>query len=125
MPNLRLERVRELLKRAIGEAIRREFNVNDVGLISVNDVDCAGDLKTATVFISILGTADQQKRGLAKVTEQRARIQELMAKAVVLKYTPVLKFVVDDSLVRGNRVMQILDELEQKSSAEPQQQTGQ
>lgn len=124
MPNLRLERVRELLKRAIGEAIRREFNVNDVGLISVNDVDCAGDLKTATVFISILGTADQQKRGLAKVTEQRARIQELMAKAVVLKYTPVLKFVVDDSLVRGNRVMQILDELEQKSSAEPQQQTG-
>ncbi len=125
MPSLRLEKVRELLKRALGEAIRREFNVSDVGLISVNDVDCAGDLKTATVFISILGTTDQQKRGLAKVTEQRARIQELMAKAVVLKYTPVLKFVVDDSLVRGNRVMQILDELEQKSSTEPQQQTGQ
>jgi len=123
MPNLRLERVRELLKRAIGEAIRREFNVNDVGLISVNDVDCAGDLKTASVFISILGTADQQKRGLAKLTEQRARIQELMAKAVVLKYTPVLKFVVDDSLVRGNKVMQILDELEKNSPPPPQPQT--
>jgi len=123
MPNLRLERVRELLKRAIGEAIRREFNVNDVGLISVNDVDCAGDLKTASVFISILGTADQQKRGLAKLTEQRARIQELMAKSVVLKYTPVLKFVTDDSLVRGNRVMQILDELEQNSPTPPQPQT--
>jgi ribosome-binding factor A len=123
MPNLRLERVRELLKRAIGEAIRREFNVNDVGLISVNDVDCAGDLKTASVFISILGTADQQKRGLAKLTEQRARIQELMAKAVVLKYTPVLKFVTDDSLVRGNRVMQILDDLEKNSPPPPQQQT--
>jgi ribosome-binding factor A len=50
MPNLRLEKVRELLKRALGEAIRREFNVSDVGLISVNDVDCAGDLKTATVY---------------------------------------------------------------------------
>lgn len=123
MPNLRLERVRELLKRAIGEAIRREFNVNDVGLISVNDVDCAGDLKTASVFISILGTAEQQKRGLAKLTEQRARIQELMAKAVVLKYTPVLKFVVDDSLVRGNKVMQILDELEKNSPPPPQPQT--
>ena len=123
MPNLRHERVRELLKRAIGEAIRREFNVNDVGLISVNDVDCAGDLKTASVFISILGTADQQKRGLAKLTEQRARIQELMAKAVVLKYTPVLKFVVDDSLVRGNKVMQILDELEKNSPPPPQPQT--
>ena len=47
MPNLRQERVRELLKRAIGEAVRREFNVSEAGLISVNDVDCTGDLKTA------------------------------------------------------------------------------
>lgn len=123
MPSLRLERVRELLKRAIGEAIRREFNVSDVGLISVNDVDCAGDLKAATVFVSILGNAEQQKRGLAKLTEQRARIQELMAKAVVLKYTPVLKFVVDDSIVRGNRVMQILDDLDKTPPATPPQQT--
>lgn len=124
MPNLRLQRVSEMLKRAIGEAIRREFNVADVGLISVNDVDCAGDLKSATVFVSILGTADQQKLGLTRLTEHRVRIQELMAKAVVLKYTPVLKFVVDDSLVRGNRVMQILDELEKDSAAAPKQQTG-
>ena len=123
MPNLRLERVRELLKRAIGEAIRREFNVNDVGLISVNDVDCAGDLKSATVFVSILGNPDQQKRGLAKLTDQRSRIQELMAKSIVLKYTPVLKFVTDDSLVRGNRVMQILDDLDKNAPPPPQQQT--
>ena len=38
MPTLRHERVRELLKREIGEAIRREFHVNEAGLISVNDV---------------------------------------------------------------------------------------
>lgn len=117
MPNLRQARVRELLKRAIGEAIRREFNVNDVGLISVNDVDCPGDFKTAVVYISILGTADQQKLGLAKLNESRARIQSVVAKAVVLKYTPTLKFVVDDSLVRGNKVMQILDELERTTPA--------
>jgi ribosome-binding factor A len=121
MPTLRHQRVRELLKRAIGEAIRREFNVTETGLISVNDVDCAGDLKSAVVFVSILGNADQQKRGLAKLTEQRTRIQELMAKSVVLKYTPKLKFLVDDSLVRGNRVMQIIEELEKKSPTEPSQ----
>ena len=112
MPTLRQQRVCELLKRAIGEAIRREFNVSDVGLISVNDVDCPGDLKTAVVYVSILGNADQQKRGISKLTDHRARIQELVAKSVVLKYTPVLRFAVDDSLGRGNRVMQILDELE-------------
>ena len=115
MPNLRHERVRELLRRAIGEAIRREFNVSDVGLITVNDIEMGGDLKSAVVFITILGNADQQKRGLQVLEQNRIRIQGLVAKSVVLKFTPTLKFIVDDSIVRGNRVLQILDELEKTS----------
>ncbi len=115
MPNLRHERVRELLRRAIGEAIRREFHVSDVGLITVNDIDVGGDLKSAVVFITILGNADQQKRGLQVLEQNRIRIQGLVAKSVVLKFTPTLKFIVDDSIVRGNRVLQILDELEKTS----------
>ena len=118
MPNLRHERVRELLKREIGEAIRREFHVNEVGLISVNDVDVAGDLKSAVVFISILGNADQQKRGIQVLNEHRIRIQGLVGKSVVLKYTPTLKFVFDDSIVRGNRVLQIIEELEKSAPAD-------
>jgi ribosome-binding factor A len=116
MPTLRHERVRELLKREIGEAIRREFHVNEAGLISVNDVDVAGDLKSAIVFISIFGNPAQQKRGLQLLTDNRIRIQGLVARAVVLKYTPTLKFVFDDSLVRGNRVLQIIEELEKGQS---------
>jgi ribosome-binding factor A len=118
MPNLRHERVRELLKRAIGEAIRREFHVSDVGLITVNDIEVGGDLKSAVVFITILGNADQQKHGLQVLEQNRIRIQGLVAKSVVLKYTPTLKFIVDDSIVRGNRVLQILDELEKVSPVE-------
>src|ERR1700744_1724207 len=112
MPTLRHERVRELLRRAIGEAIRREFHVNDVGLITVNDIDVGGDLKSAVVFISVLGQADQQKRALQVLTDNRLRLQGLVAKSVVLKFTPTLKFVMDDSSGRGNRVMQIIEELE-------------
>jgi ribosome-binding factor A len=119
MPNLRHERVRELLKREIGEAIRREFHVNEAGLISVNDVDLAGDLKSAVVFISIFGKPEQQKRGLQLLTDNRVRIQGLMARSVVLKYTPTLKFVIDDSLVRGNKVLQIIEELEKNQANNP------
>ena len=115
MPNLRHERVRELLRRAIGEAIRREFLVHEVGLITVNDIEVGGDLKSAVVFVTILGNADQQKHGLQVLEQNRIRIQGLVAKSVVLKYTPTLKFIVDDSIVRGNRVLQILDELDKTS----------
>jgi ribosome-binding factor A len=118
MPSHRLQRVRELLKREIGEVIRREIPVTEAGLVSVNDVDPAGDLKSATVFISILGNSDQQKRGLAMLTQHRARIQGLVARSVVLKYTPTLRFVIDDSVARGNRVLEIIDELEKAAPSE-------
>jgi ribosome-binding factor A len=113
MPSVRIQRVRELLKRELGETIRREFPVNEAGLITVNDVDVPGDLKSATVYISILGNADQQKRGFNLLNEHRKRIQGLVGHAVVLKYTPTLRFVLDDSVVRGNRVLEIMTELEQ------------
>ncbi len=121
MPTMRHERVRELLKRAIGEAIRREFHVNDVGLITVNDIDVAGDLKSAVVFISILGNASQQKHALQVLEQHRIRLQGLVAKAVILKFTPTLKFVADDSIVRGNKVLQIIEELEKAPPIKPEE----
>ena len=83
--------MRELLKREIGEAIRREIPVSEAGLITVNDVDVAGDLQLATVFISILGTAEQKEDGARSCcAKNRKRIQGLVGRAVVLKYTPQL-----------------------------------
>jgi len=122
MPTHRHERVRELLKRAIGEAIRREIPVEQAGLVTVNDVGMAGDLKSALVYISILGGAEQQRTGFALLQKLRLRIQDLVAKAVVLKYAPRLRFVMDESVSRGNRVLQILDELEKESSSTPSSQ---
>src|SRR5262245_19103576 len=98
MPSRRIERVRELLKRALGEAIRREMPVSRAGLISVNDVEVSGDLRTAKVFVSVLGGKDQQKSAIAVLNQHRLRLQELLARSVVLKFTPQIRFVMDDSI---------------------------
>jgi ribosome-binding factor A len=115
MQSLRHQRVRELLKRAIGEIIRREIPPGEAGLITVNDVGVAGDLQSATVFVGVIGTADQQRKSLRILNRERLRVQGLLGRAVVLRYTPRLRFVLDDSVERGNRVLQILDELKQSS----------
>ncbi len=120
-----MQRVRELLKREIGEVIRREFPVTEAGLITVNDVDVAGDLHSALVFISIFGNAEQQKRGFVLLVRHRKRIQNLVARAVVLKYTPTLKFLMDDSVLRGNRVLQIIEELDKTSEENPEKSDSQ
>jgi ribosome-binding factor A len=117
MASHRLLRVRELLKREIGEVIRRELPVSQAGLITVNEVDVSGDLQNASVFLSIFGSSEQQRTGLAMLRKNRSRIQSLLAKSVILKYTPHLRFVIDDSVARGNRVLEIMAELERSEPA--------
>ncbi len=116
MPSMRLLRVRELLKREIGEIIRRELPLAEKGLISVNDVEVSKDLQLATVYVGIIGTEDQKERGLAHLQKERTKIQGLLSRAVVLKYTPHLRFAIDESVSRGNRVLEILDEIERSQS---------
>jgi len=112
MQSLRHQRVRELLKRQVGEVVRREIPAGESGLVTVNDVGISGDLQSATVYVGIIGNAEQQQKAFATLNQHRARIQSLVGRAVVLKYTPRLRFVLDDSIARGNRVLQILDEIE-------------
>ncbi len=110
--NLRHERVRELLKREVGEVIRRELPINEAGLITVNEVGVASDLRSATIFVGVIGTAEQRKKAATLLKKESKRLQALVGRAVVLKYTPHLKFVVDHSIERGSRVLEIINDLE-------------
>lgn len=110
--NLRHERVRELLKREIGEVIRRELPLAEVGLLTVNEVGVSSDLKSATVFVGVIGTPEQRKHAGSLLKKEAKRIQLLVAQVVVLKYTPHLRFVIDQAIERGNRVLEIIKEIE-------------
>src|SRR5579872_2376645 len=115
--SLRLERVRELLKREISEVIRRELPFSEAGVVNVNDLEVASNLQNATVYIGVLGNAAQKKKALELLEKSRTRIQGLVGKNIVLKYTPRLRFILDESVERGNRVLKILDDLEHSSSS--------
>jgi len=114
----RLRRVEELLKREIGEIIRREIPMEEGGMITVNGVTVSSDLHQATVYVSSVGSDEQKINGLVLLKKHRKRFQSLIAESVVLKYTPKLRFIADDSIERGNRVLEILEELESQSPNE-------
>lgn len=111
-PSRRIERVAELLKRELGELIRREFSVQATGLLTVNRVGLARDLKSAIVFVGFVGNPEQQKTVRVLLNERAAHLQMALGSVVRLKFTPQLKFVLDDSIEKGDRVIQILDELD-------------
>ena len=86
-------------------------------LVTVNQVDVTPDLKSAHVYISVLGS-EGRKDVLPKLEANRAALQADLSKHVVLKYTPHLVFHLDDSIERGARVLEILQEIEPPPSAE-------
>ncbi len=109
----RLVRVAEILKRELSAAIIRELPPGG-GLITVTGVDVSPDLRNATVHVGVLGTAAQRKAALETLEHHRGLLQAECAKRVVLKFTPQLKFSLDESLERGVRVLDILDQLDIK-----------
>ena len=119
MPALRHQRVRELLKREIGEILRREMPLDQAGMLSVNEVGVSNDLHSATVYVGVVGSADQRKRAGTLLRKNRKRFQGMLGRAVVLRYTPQLQFIVDDAVERGNRVLSIMEELEPPEESEP------
>jgi len=106
----RLLRVNELVKRELSGIIAREISFGSA-IVSISHVDVASDLKNAHVFVSVLGE-ETQANVMSKLEEHRVTLQAELARHVVLKYTPHLVFHLDDSIERGTRVIEIIQELE-------------
>ena len=106
----RIERVCEVLKRELGQIILRDLTF-PTPLVTVSGVDITPDLKQAHVFVSALGTEAQRQSVLSVLEENRVMLQAQISKRVVLKHTPHLNFKLDDSIARGSRVLNILDDL--------------
>ncbi len=112
MPNLRHFRVRELLKREIGEILRRELPIETAGMVTVSEVIVAPDLKLATVHLSVLGTEEQKKSTRSTLMKMRSHVRGQLGHSVTLKYIPSLRFMINVSASEGDRVLEILDEIE-------------
>ena len=105
----RQQRVNELVKRELSGIIAREINFEGA-LVSINAVDVAPDLKSAHVFVSILGAANGGSV-IDKLEAHRPALQAELSRRVVLKYTPHLIFHLDESIKRGARLLEIMDDL--------------
>ena len=109
-------RLNELVKRELSAIIARQINFEGV-LVSINAVDVTSDLKNAHVFVSILGAATGASV-IDKLEAHRPVLQAELSRHVVLKYTPHLIFHIDDSIERGTRVLEILQDLEKQPRGE-------
>jgi ribosome-binding factor A len=109
----RLERVNEVVKRELSELILRDLNFEPAVLVTVTAVDISPNLKQCHVYVSVIGASYQKSDVIAELEEHRTSLQRELSKRVVLKYTPHLHFKLDNSIERGSRVIEIIQDLDE------------
>lgn len=117
MSTQRIDRVNELLQREIASSLYRLHTGGgelDLARITIARVICSPDLRKARVLVSVLHDSDEApdvEQVVRALNRKRKEFQSLLASNVVLKYTPHLQFVADESLDGADRVLSILDHL--------------
>ncbi len=112
--SLRLARVNELIKREIANYISTKYRSEAIRW-TITTVEVSPDLRNATVAYSVIGEEIHAREAQQFFRKHAGEIRKEVNRFVILKYSPKLQFVRDLGIERGNRVMEILDELEKEN----------
>jgi ribosome-binding factor A len=94
-------RVESLIREIVSEALVNDINDPRVGFVTVTGVRLSPDLRTADVSLSVLGDERQQALCVEAVRHAHGFLQERVGDALEMKYCPVLKFHLDESVKRS------------------------
>ena len=117
MASRRLDKVNELMRREIGTFVQKEFDWNGT-IVSILDVEITEDLKEGRVWVGVVGRM-APSQVIEKLTKNRGLIQKAVSKRVVLRNTPKLTFMHDNSAQRGVAMVNLLDDIEQNLPKAP------
>ncbi|PRO65187.1 30S ribosome-binding factor RbfA [Alkalicoccus urumqiensis] len=114
MANMRANRVAEQLKKEISDIIQREVKDPRIGFLTVTDVDLTGDLQQAKVFVTVYGDEEERSNSLAALEKAKGFIRSEAGQRVQLRKTPEIMFEFDESIERGNRIEQLIRDMNQR-----------
>ena len=113
----RVPRLDALLQEELSGLIAREVHDPRIGFVTVSKVDVTPDLRHATVWVSLIGQPDERREAMRALGRAmpflRHRLGELR-----LKRIPELHLREDETVLRGTRVLHLIEELE-AGHAEP------
>jgi ribosome-binding factor A len=109
----RTERIDELLRQELGEIFRRDVDDPRIGFATITDVETTPDLRHARVSVSVIGQPEERKSTLAAMGRAMPFARHELGKRLRLKRIPEFHLELDDTLERGTRVLQLLNELEE------------
>lgn len=108
----RTDRIDELLRQEIGAIIAREIADPRVGFVTVTGVETAPDLRHAKVWVSVIGPEAERRASLTALGRAMPFVRHELGKRLRIQRIPEFHLELDDTLERGTRVLQLINELE-------------
>ncbi len=112
MSSRRHARMAQAIRESVSSAILFELKDPRVQHVTVVGVEVGGDLRSAKVFVSILGDSKIQSLSIHGLRSARGFLQSRIADRLSTRFTPVLEFVLDDGVKRGMETAELLREME-------------
>lgn len=124
MAGRRQERVAQILKEEISTIIVQELRDPRLGFVTVTDVTLSPDLRTARVKVSVLGEPGDERKTMHALRSAAGFIQQGVADRVTLKFTPVLRFEVDESVKKSVRLSRLIRDALEESGGQEEESRG-
>jgi ribosome-binding factor A len=105
-----MRRVNESLREVLSEGLG-DLNDPRIGLVTITGVQTSSDLRSAKVFVSVLGSERKRAQSIEGLQAAHGVLQSRIGRELRLKRTPQLAFEYDPSVVRGVEMSRLIDEL--------------
>ena len=107
MPNHRPLKVAEAIREVVAQSILFELSDPRIKNVTVLKVEVPGDLKTAKVFVSVMGPPKIQSLSLRGLQSARGFLQSKVAARLQMKAVPILSFELDESVRKAQEMAEL------------------
>jgi ribosome-binding factor A len=111
VPGARMRRVNEAVKEVLSSHLAAGLKDPRIGFVTVTGVDTTPDLRSARVYVSILGDEGEREAALEGLRSSKGFLQAQIAHELRMKRTPTLTFEYDETVERADRVSRLIDEV--------------
>jgi ribosome-binding factor A len=109
-------RINGEVQKVISEAIRYSKDPRISPFTSVMDVEVAPDLKTCKVWVTVMGNEEDRERTQEGLKSASGYIRSTLAKELNMRYTPEIRFIMDDSIEYAINMSKKIDEVTAKDN---------
>ena len=111
MPTRRQIQIAEEIQQIISVLLQREIKDPRIGFVTVTQAEVTQDLKYARVFVSVMGTPEEQRDTMAALASGRGFMRRELAARMGIRFVPELQFKLDKGIEYSDRINRLLNEL--------------